>query len=59
MHLIDHFRLAFWERIIEIIVGFIWLQSEAQICDISPEAKEEISKFRFRRNATNTALICE
>lgn len=31
--------------------------TEAQICDISPEAKEEISKFRFRRNATNTALI--
>ncbi|XP_055640641.1 glia maturation factor gamma [Toxorhynchites rutilus septentrionalis] len=31
--------------------------TEAQICDISPEAKNEISKFRFRRNASNIALI--
>ncbi|XP_055838903.1 glia maturation factor beta [Episyrphus balteatus] len=31
--------------------------SDGKICDISDEVREELKKFRFRKNSSNSALI--
>lgn len=36
----------------------IYFQNDA-ICDISSEVKDELRKFRFRKNNANCALICK
>uniref|UniRef100_U5EYB5 Putative intracellular n=1 Tax=Corethrella appendiculata TaxID=1370023 RepID=U5EYB5_9DIPT len=33
------------------------MSESEKICDISPKAKEEINRFRFKKNASNTALV--
>lgn len=42
------------------ILVFLYLipQGDA-ICDISPEVKDELRKFRFRKDNANCALICK
>ncbi len=37
---------------------FEWFQG-GRICDISNEVKDELRKFRFRKDNINSALICE
>lgn len=47
----------FWGKLNKISFDFC-LQSDT-ICDISPEVKDELRKFRFRKDNANCALICK
>lgn len=37
----------------------IFVLQSFEVCSISTEVKEILEKFRFRRDKTNTAIICE
>jgi hypothetical protein len=36
---------------------FLFQSQNVKVCDIDDDVKEELRKFRFRKNDTNAALI--